>query len=96
MLQARDALSRRSWSHPQEPTGKEWRADVLADPRARRVARIAPGRGAITIYRLRDEPNTTILVACTNATPRSNWWSSCRRRKRRRSSARAGWSRRHP
>jgi len=27
---------------------------VLADPRARRVARIAPGRGAITIYRLRE------------------------------------------
>src|SRR4026209_973669 len=33
-------------------------------PRARR-ARIAPSRGAMTIYRLRDEPNTTILVACT-------------------------------
>jgi hypothetical protein len=26
---------RRSWSHPQEPTGEEWWADVLADPRAR-------------------------------------------------------------
>ena len=29
MLQARDAVGRRSWSHPQEPTGEEWWADVL-------------------------------------------------------------------
>jgi predicted RNA-binding Zn-ribbon protein involved in translation (DUF1610 family) len=65
MLQARDALSRRSWSHPQEPTGEEWWADVLADPRARRVAHIAPSRGAITIYRLRDETHATIVVACS-------------------------------
>src|SRR5262249_38046982 len=35
MLQARDAVERRSWSHPQEPTGEAWWADVLADPRAR-------------------------------------------------------------
>ena len=34
MLQARDAVGRRSWSHPQEPTGEEGWADVLADPRA--------------------------------------------------------------
>jgi hypothetical protein len=31
MVQARDAVERRSWSHPQEPTGEEWWADVLAD-----------------------------------------------------------------
>jgi transposase-like protein len=36
MLQARAAVERRSWWHPQEPTGEEWWADVLADPRARR------------------------------------------------------------
>src|SRR5712672_1395296 len=36
MLQARDAVERRSWSHPQEPTGEDWWADVLADPRARK------------------------------------------------------------
>jgi hypothetical protein len=65
MLQARDALSHRSRSHPQEPTGEEWWADVLADPRARRLARVAPSRGAITIYRLRDEPHARILIACT-------------------------------
>ena len=35
MLQARDAVGRRSWSHPQEPTGEEWWADVLDEPRAR-------------------------------------------------------------
>ena len=34
MVQARDAVEHRSWSHPQEPTGEEWWADVLADPRA--------------------------------------------------------------
>ena len=35
MLQARDAVERRSWAHPQEPTGEEWWADVMDDPRAR-------------------------------------------------------------
>ena len=65
MLQAREALSRRAWSHPLEYAGEEWWADVLADPRARRVARVAPSRGAITIYRLRDEPHGSILIACT-------------------------------
>jgi hypothetical protein len=39
MLQARDAVERRSWSHPQEPTGEAWWADVLADPRGRKRAR---------------------------------------------------------
>jgi hypothetical protein len=36
MLQAREAVGRRSWSHPQEPTGEDWWADVLADPPARK------------------------------------------------------------
>ena len=35
MVQTRDAVEHRTWSHPQEPTGEEWWADVLADPRAR-------------------------------------------------------------
>jgi hypothetical protein len=39
MVQARDAVEHRSWSHPQEPTGEEWWADVLADPRARKPER---------------------------------------------------------
>ena len=39
MVQARDAVERRSWSHPQESTGEEWWADVLADPRARKRGR---------------------------------------------------------
>jgi hypothetical protein len=39
MVQAHDAVGRRTWSHPQEPTGEEWWADVLADPRARRRER---------------------------------------------------------
>jgi hypothetical protein len=37
MVQARDAVERRSWAHPQEPTGEEWWADVLTDPRARKA-----------------------------------------------------------
>ena len=65
MLQAREALALQSWSHPLESTGEDWWADVLADPRARRIARGAPGRGAITIYRLRDEQRATILVSCS-------------------------------
>jgi hypothetical protein len=65
MLQARDALTRRSWSHPLEHTGEEWWADVLADPRARRQALVSHGRGAFTTYRLSDEPRATILVACS-------------------------------
>jgi len=39
MLQARDTVERRSWSHPQEPTTDEWWADVLADPGARKRER---------------------------------------------------------
>ena len=39
MVQARDAVEHRSWSHPQEPSGEEWWADVLADPRARKRGR---------------------------------------------------------
>ena len=39
MVQARDAVEHRSWSHPQESTGEEWWADVLADPRARKRGR---------------------------------------------------------
>jgi hypothetical protein len=39
MVQARDAVERRSWAHPQEPMGEEWWADVLADPRARKRER---------------------------------------------------------
>src|SRR4051795_1283146 len=65
MLQARDSLAQRSWSHPLEFTGEEWWADVLADPRARRQTREGLSRGALTIYRLRDEPRLTILVGCT-------------------------------
>ena len=65
MLQACDALTHRLWSHPLEHTGEEWWADVLADPRACRVARGTPSRGAITIYRLRDESHASILIACT-------------------------------
>ena len=32
MLQAREAVGRRSWSHPQEPTGEDWWADVELRP----------------------------------------------------------------
>jgi hypothetical protein len=39
MLQARGAVERRSWSHPQEPTSEDWWADVLADPRPRKRQR---------------------------------------------------------
>src|SRR6476659_10039076 len=67
MLQARQAVVQRSWSHPQEDTPDDWWADVLADPRARRQTRGSHSRGALNIYRLRDEPRATILVACTRS-----------------------------
>jgi hypothetical protein len=66
MVQARDAVSNGSWSHPQEPTTEEWWADVLTDPRARRRERRGgdlPVRRAF--HTLADEPRETILVACS-------------------------------
>ena len=69
MLQARDAVGRRSWSHPQEPTGEGWWADVLADPRARLQPGRMQNRGSLMIYRLRDVQQPIILVACSKC----NW-----------------------
>src|SRR5258707_8763401 len=65
MLQARDAVERRSWSHPQEPTGEEWWADMLADPRARKRERRTDLAVKQAFYRLADEKRETILVACS-------------------------------
>ena len=65
MLQACDAVSRRSWSHPQEPTGEDWWADVLADPRARKRERRTDLAVKQAFYRLADERREIILVACS-------------------------------
>src|SRR5262245_42685385 len=65
MLQARDAVERRSWSHPQEPTGEAWWAEVLADPRARKRKRGTDLAVKQAFYRLADEKHETILVACS-------------------------------
>jgi len=65
MVQARDAVERQSWSHPQEPTGEEWWADVLADPRARKRERRTDLPVKRAFYRLADEKRETILVACS-------------------------------
>ena len=65
MVQARDAVERRSWAHPQEPTGEEWWADVLADPRARKRERRTDLAVKQAFYRLADEKRETILVACS-------------------------------
>src|SRR5215831_2719380 len=64
MTQARDAVERRSWSHPQEPTTDEWWADVLADPRARKRERRTDLAVKQSFYRLADEMRESILVAC--------------------------------
>src|SRR5438270_2176003 len=64
-VQARDAVEHRSWSHPQEPTGEEWWADVLADPRARKRERRTDLAVKRAFYRLADEKRETILVAYT-------------------------------
>ena len=65
MVEARDAVERRSWSHPQEPTGEAWWADVLADPRARKQERRTDLAVKQAFYRLADEKCETILVACS-------------------------------
>src|SRR6476619_2211355 len=65
MLQARDAVGRRSWSHPQEPTTEEWWADVLADPRARKRKQRTDLAVKQAYYRLADEKREIILVACS-------------------------------
>src|SRR5262249_29901635 len=65
MVQARDAVGRRAWSHPQEPTGEEWWADVLAGPRARKRERRTDLPAKPAFYRLADEKRETILVACS-------------------------------
>jgi hypothetical protein len=65
MVQARDAVEHRSWSHPQEPTGEAWWADGLADPRARKQKRHTDLAVKQAFYRLADEPRETILVACS-------------------------------
>jgi hypothetical protein len=65
MMRARDAVSRRSWSHPQEPTGEEWWADVVANPRARKRERRTDLAVKQPFYRLADEKREIILVACS-------------------------------
>jgi hypothetical protein len=66
MVQAREAVNRRSWSHPQEPTTEGWWADVLADPRARiRKRRSSDMVAERAFYRLADEQRAVILVACS-------------------------------
>ena len=65
MVQARDTVSRRSWAHPQEPTGEEWWADVLADARARKRRRRTDLAVKQAFYRLADERREIILVACS-------------------------------
>jgi hypothetical protein len=65
MVQARDAVERRSWSYPQAPTTEEWWADVLADPRARKRERRTDLAVKQAFYRLADEKRETILVACS-------------------------------
>ena len=65
MVQARDTVERRSWSHPQEPTDEAWWADVLADPRARKRERRTDVTVKQAFYRLADEKREIILVACS-------------------------------
>jgi hypothetical protein len=65
MVQARDAVERGAWSHPQEPTGEKWWADVLADPRARKRERRTDLAVKQAFYRLADEKREIILVACS-------------------------------
>jgi hypothetical protein len=63
MLQAREAIGRRSWSHSREQTNEAWWADVLADPRARRREHRTDMAAKTTMmYRLADEPHAIVLI----------------------------------
>ena len=76
MLQAREVLSGRSWSHPLEYAGEEWWADVLADPRARTAkATVRAITAKAHVLRLADEPREIILVACSKC----DWKAAFRR-----------------
>src|SRR5262249_58307446 len=74
MVQARDAVERQSWWHPQEPAGEEWWADVLADPRARKRKRRTGLAVKQAFYRLADEKRETILIACSKCDWRAPVW----------------------
>ena len=63
MVQARDAVEHRSWSHPQEPTGEDWWADVLADPRARKRER----RTDVTVKRSIGSPTKSATPSSSRA-----------------------------
>jgi hypothetical protein len=75
MVQAREAVERRIWAHPQEPTTEEWWADVLADPRVRITKRRSNYTAKHTFYRLADELRDTVLVACSKC----EWKAAFRR-----------------
>jgi hypothetical protein len=72
MLRAREVVAARPWSLSQERTSEYWRADVLADPRARR-RRVSRGLQSFgggrmidrAYYTLADEPHSMIVVACS-------------------------------
>jgi hypothetical protein len=66
MVQARAAVEHRSWSHPQEPSGEEWWADVLADPRARKRGRPTDLAVKRAYYRLADESARSYLSGAAN------------------------------
>jgi hypothetical protein len=80
MLQARAAVEHRSLSHPQEPTGEEWWADVLADPRARKRERRTDLAVKRAYYRLADEKREIILIACSKCDWRAAFSSDHLRR----------------
>src|SRR5437763_13675807 len=65
MVQAREAVGRRSWAHPQEPTSEDGWADVLADPRPRKRERRTDLAVKQAFYRLGAERRAIILVACS-------------------------------
>src|SRR5260370_31673391 len=79
MVQARDAVKRRSWSHPQEPTGEEWWADVLADPRSQtRAAHRSRRQASVLSARRRKARDHTCRVqqvrfAGRLCRPRTQW-----------------------
>jgi hypothetical protein len=67
--QAREAVGRDRG--PQEPTGEDWWADVLADPRARKRNWRTDMAVRQDSYRLSEELRPVILVACSKCDSRA-------------------------
>jgi hypothetical protein len=76
MLRARQAVERRSWSHPQAATGEDWWADVLADrvPESEIIASTRrSSRQPIGFAMSRTRQSPSLAASVIGRLPTSEW-----------------------